>query len=370
MQDAATEQHVSHIISDRAPTSIELRFAEDDDGTWFRLINSLITSGLWATLRNETRAVLPVLSHLGRENGTALIDNNSILLSLAGVSESGWDRARREMLQHQLIEQVRPGCYRLFPGRPVWNRTPRTVTGGAPSVTGGARLSQSTVTGDGPSVTRGAPCIKTERVERKQNSSSARRECAPAESTIPTPPGREPEEFAAVVALLRKEGLKQADIEELAPAVGLLELRARIKTADAVERNAAAKGQRPWKASRAAFVIASIKDRYSLYASVEDEMLRDHGEELWTRLAGLINPLLDEDECHLVQDAYRDPEYTLRKGGVRVGELLALGPNPTRSQRRGLIDQLKARAKVALAARRGYGRGMAHGKQRSAGGAM
>ena len=128
-QDIPTREHTTVIRSEQAVASVT--FAPSEDGRWFRMLNSVVDRGEWASLTNAARNVLIVLARHAGPDGTSC-PGTAAIRSASGLSKSAVYEALAELEREAgLIERDAGGRgYLLFPHRPfaarTGNRQPRS----------------------------------------------------------------------------------------------------------------------------------------------------------------------------------------------------------------------------------------------------
>lgn len=121
---AEPREHTTVIRSEQAVASVT--FAEPDDGRWFRVLNSVIDRGEWASLTGAGRNVLIVLARHAGQDGTSCPDS-AALRQASGLSKSALYEALGELERKAELIRRGPGGrgWVLFPRRPFATRKPQ-----------------------------------------------------------------------------------------------------------------------------------------------------------------------------------------------------------------------------------------------------
>lgn len=116
----APPEHTTVIHSDQQIASVT--FVEED-GRWFKVLNSVIDSGEWASLSDAARNVLIVLARHANSEGSSSPSLAS-LMHCSGLSRPGVYKALKELSAgSKLIARSEvTKAYGLFPGRPFASR--------------------------------------------------------------------------------------------------------------------------------------------------------------------------------------------------------------------------------------------------------
>ena len=124
-RDAApAAEHTTVIRSEQAVASVT--FVPPEDGRWFRVLNSVVDRGEWASLTSAARNVLVVLARHAGQDGTSC-PGTAALRSASGLRKTAIYDALAELEAGGLIVRTsgRSG-YIIFPNRPFASRsTPR-----------------------------------------------------------------------------------------------------------------------------------------------------------------------------------------------------------------------------------------------------
>ena len=130
---ASAPQHTTVIRSEQAVASVT--FAPPEDGRWFRVLNSVVDRGEWASLSPAASKVLIVLARHAGQDGTSFPDSAAVEAA-SGLKRSAVYKALAELEREAgLIERDAGGRgYRLFPHRPYAARLPHRSRGESTSV--------------------------------------------------------------------------------------------------------------------------------------------------------------------------------------------------------------------------------------------
>ena len=125
--DTPAREHTTVIRSEQAVASVT--FAEPDDGRWFRVLNSVIDRGEWASLTGAGRNVLIVLARHAGQDGTSFPDS-AALRKASGLSKSALYEALGELERKAELIRRGPGGrgWVLFPRRPFATRKPQPTS--------------------------------------------------------------------------------------------------------------------------------------------------------------------------------------------------------------------------------------------------
>lgn len=120
-QDIQAREHTTVIRSEQAVASVT--FAPPEDGRWFRVLNSVVDRGEWASLTNAARNVLVVLARHAGPDGTSC-PGTAALKSASGLRKTAIYDALAELEAGGLIVRTsgRSG-YIIFPNRPFASRS-------------------------------------------------------------------------------------------------------------------------------------------------------------------------------------------------------------------------------------------------------
>jgi len=121
-QDIQAREHTTVIRSETAVASVT--FAPAEDGRWFRMLNSVVDRGEWASLSPAASKVLIVLARHAGPDGTSC-PGTAALMSASGLKKTALYKALAELEREAgLIERDAGGRgYVMFPNRPFAART-------------------------------------------------------------------------------------------------------------------------------------------------------------------------------------------------------------------------------------------------------
>lgn len=121
-QDIQAREHTTVIRSETAVASVT--FAPAEDGRWFRMLNSVVDRGEWASLSPAASKVLIVLARHAGPDGTSC-PGTAAIRSASGLRKTALYKALAELEREAgLIERDAGGRgYVMFPNRPFAART-------------------------------------------------------------------------------------------------------------------------------------------------------------------------------------------------------------------------------------------------------
>lgn len=121
-QDIPAREHTTVIRSETAVASVT--FAPAEDGRWFRMLNSVVDRGEWASLSPAASKVLIVLARHAGPDGTSW-PGTAAIRSASGLRKTALYKALAELEREAgLIERDAGGRgYIMFPHRPFAART-------------------------------------------------------------------------------------------------------------------------------------------------------------------------------------------------------------------------------------------------------
>lgn len=288
-------RHITCISSD-AP--VEIRIDGADDGTWFRVLNWLIDSGVWASLARSEMAVLGVLLRHRNQDGLVLGLSIDHIARLAGLKRSQAYASLAALASHPaglLAHDKRRSLFEPLPGR-CW----ATRRSGAPPGVHGPPVQRGGLLSSG---SENSPAGRTASRAPDEFSLVSKREsktAAAAESA------RE-NEIAAAAALLIREGLPEPEANRLAASAGYATVRRVVCNADALE----ARGK---LRKRRSYIALGVRDGYGLFEGAE----RDAVRALRTKASGHVDVTIAE---LLAARGIVGAEGIIKSGLVRVEEV-------------------------------------------------
>lgn len=264
-------RHTTIVNSDQAIAEVNVRFVQEDDGRWFRLLNWLVDSGLWASLPEAGQGVLVVLARHASPDGTSL-PSFETLIAQSGKSRSAVYRGLKQLRAVGLIEILPHGAWRIFPGREFAGRRPRD---GTPSPTSGTGPPPASHQRDEKSHQRDDPSHQRDVLLRLRNSDDD------AETSGAVGGG-------VVDELVRKDGgnFRREDAQRLLDRHGAERVR------DALDSARAAKAKGKLRTGIRQFVCWFLNSGQPLWSEVEDERRRHRERELAGRLNEIVVPRL------------------------------------------------------------------------------
>jgi hypothetical protein len=302
--------HTTVIQSD-APFRIEVGAA--DDGRFFRLLNHLIDSGLWARLSDASRAVLPVYARHANRDGLAWPSVDS-LIAASGMKRSACYAAIAELRRLGLLILEAEGGRRqtsTYRVAAVPNRPPRRTEDSPES----AQLDTSVRPGGRSVHPGGLPSLylkKTIEPDELNQTAAA----APRTRRLPTPPAPA-DEHEAAAALLRSEefGFGEREAKALVETGGPRHVRDMVDNVRYLKR--AGKLQKTPKR----YLRSAIRGGYGLYQEVEAQRMNELYRRLTARLDAVCRPRLTGETSELLERAFKDPATTVRRGVLSIEEL-------------------------------------------------
>jgi hypothetical protein len=302
---SSAQRHITCISSD-APVEIRI---DDSDGTWFRVLNWLIDSGVWSTLQRSEMAVLGVLLRHRNQDGLVLGLSIDTIARLAGLKRSQAYASLAALATHPaglLAHDKRRSFFEPLPGR-CW----ASRRSGAPRGLHGPPVQRAGLLSDG------AESCPTGRTASRAPSELVLNSCPTERKTAAAAEAREiskdAEAAAAAAALLVREGLPEAEARRLAATAGYTTVRRIIANADAL----AARGR---LRNRRSYIALGVRDEYSLFEGAE----RDAARVLRRKAAGNVTPEIRE---RLQERRIAGAEGLLKSGLVNVHEVADLdGP--------------------------------------------
>lgn len=295
-------RHITCISSD-AP--VEIRIDAADDGTWFRVLNWLIDSGVWASLARSEMSLLGVLLRHRNQDGLVLGLSIDHLARLAGLKRSQAYASLAALASHPaglLAHDKRRSLFEPLPGR-CW----ATRRSGAPPGVHGPPVQRGGLLSSG---SENSPAGRTASRAPNEFCLSSNREAKTAAAAAES---QRENEIAAAAALLIREGLPEPEANRLAAAAGYATVRRVVLNADALE----ARGK---LRKRRSYIALGVRDGYSLFDGAE----RDAVRALRTKASGHVDASIAE---LLTAKGIVGAEGIIKSGLVRVEEVADLdGP--------------------------------------------
>lgn len=248
-------RHITCISSD-AP--VEIRIDAADDGTWFRVLNWLIDSGVWASLARSEMAVLGVLLRHRNRDGLVLGLSIDHIARLAGLKRSQAYASLAALASHPaglLAHDKRRSLFEPLPGR-CW----AARRSGAPPGVHGPPVQRGGLSSSGAENNPAGRTASRAPDEFSLTSNRESKTAAAAESE------RE-NQTAAAAALLIREGLPEPEANSLAASAGYATVRRVVLNADAL----AARGK---LRNRRSYIALGVRDGYGLFEGAERDAVR------------------------------------------------------------------------------------------------
>lgn len=296
-------RHITMISSDE-PVAISIG---GGDGTWFRVLNWLIDSGVWASLSRSELAILGVLLRHRNQDGLVLGLSIEELGRLAGISKSQSYAAIASLRSHParlLAHDKRCSLFEPLPGRTWAARRSGAPPGLAPPFRETVQLSEipeSIPAGRNiaPPLLPVPPLLRSEEKRDQKAAASAR---------LPEPRDPDEERIAAAAALLRREGIEEPEAIALARSAGYETVRRVIANADELAE------RKQIRSSRRAYIANGVRAGYSLYEPLERKL----ADELKAKVAGIVD---DELRDELSERDLASSRSIVRSGLISVAEI-------------------------------------------------
>lgn len=308
-------------------------FVTEDDGRWFRLLNSLIDSGVWGQLSRPEKSVLPVIARHRRDSDGTSLPSLEVLMEHAGESRASVYRATAKLLERGLIEKTTHGAWIVFPGRPFAGRgkRPSDLTPETPRW----RPSRP---GDDPSHPRDKP---------SQAGDSRFRDLDRDVGDTAAPTDQAGGDGGGDLVELVSRAQKQLSRDEV---LAMLRRHPAQAIRDAIDNALLDRSRNNIRKDFRRHCWNTLKHGYGLFGELRRRREQEQMDAMATRLHALVQPLMTPEHLGLFSAAWLprncpqlNPGHLVRAGAVSEAELAMGGQD--------VLELLIGRAERVLAER-------------------
>lgn len=315
-------EHTTVIHSDQQIASVT--FVEED-GRWFKVLNSVIDSGEWASLSDAARNVLIVLARHANSEGSSSPSLAS-LMHCSGLSRPGVYKALKELSAgSRLIARSEvTKAYGLFPGRPFASRKRAATTEKAPAPVSTPvdnlheqrRKLSTPVDGVSTRVDKVStpvdPLLRQEKREEEDVGGDARR-------VVPVD-GDDDGRDAALRRLVSEARMGDAEARNFVDRFGPQ------RCTDALENALYRKRSGSLKGSLKGYCWTSAREGYGLFTEVQQERQNAEFERCARLLSETLNLHLTREWKDWVRQVFTTSRNVLGYGAVTTDEVRRLPP--------------------------------------------